>query len=33
MSSANVGMSNESKVRILAVENPRFPGEGLSSQG
>ena len=33
MSSENVGISNESKVRILAVENPRFPGEGSSSQG
>ena len=29
----NAGMSSESKVRILAVENLRFPGEGLSSQG
>ena len=26
-------MSSESKVRILAVENLRFPGEGLSTQG
>ena len=26
-------MSSVSKVRILAVESPRFPGEGLSSQG
>ena len=26
-------MSSESKVRILAVENLRFPGEGLSAQG
>ena len=33
MSSENVGISNESKVRIFAVENPRFPGEGSSSQG
>ena len=31
--SANVGMSNEREVRILPVENPRFPGEGSSSQG
>ena len=31
--SENVGISNESKVRILAVENPRFPGEGSSAQG
>ena len=31
--SENVGISNESKVRIFAVENPRFPGEGSSSQG
>ena len=29
----NAGISSESKVRILAVENLRFPGEGLSSQG
>ena len=26
-------MSNESEVRIFAVENPRFPGEGSSAQG
>ena len=26
-------MSSESKVRIFAVENLRFPGEGSSSQG
>ena len=26
-------MSSESEVRIFAVECPRFPGEGLSSQG
>ena len=26
-------MSSESKVRILAAENPRFPEEGSSSQG
>ncbi len=31
--SANVGMSNEREVRILPVENPRFPGEGSSAQG
>ena len=29
----NAGISSESKVRILAVECLRFPGEGLSSQG
>ena len=29
----NVGMSSESKVRILAAENLRFPEEGSSSQG
>ena len=29
----NAGMSSESKVRIFTVENPRFPGEGSSSQG
>ena len=29
----NAGMSSESEVRIFAVECPRFPGEGLSSQG
>ena len=29
----NAGISSESKVRILAVENLRFPGEGLSTQG
>ena len=26
-------MSSESKVRNFAVECPRFPGEGSSSQG
>ena len=26
-------MSSESKVRIFAVESPRFPEEGSSSQG
>ena len=31
--SENVGMSNEREVRILPVENPRFPGEGSSAQG
>ena len=31
--SANVGMRSESKVRILAAENLRFPEEGSSSQG
>lgn len=29
----NAGISSESKVRILAVESLRFPGEGQSSQG
>ena len=29
----NVGISSESKVRILAVENLRIPGEGSSAQG
>ena len=29
----NAGMSSESKVRTLAVESQRFPGEGQSSQG
>ena len=29
----NVGMSSESKVRILATENLRFPEEGSSAQG
>ena len=29
----NVGMSSESKVRILAAENLRIPEEGSSSQG
>ena len=31
--SENVGISSESKVRIFAVENLRFPGEGSSAQG
>ncbi len=29
----NAGISSESKVRILAVENLRDPGEGSSAQG
>ena len=29
----NVGMSNEGQVRILPVENLRFPEEGSSAQG
>ena len=29
----NAGISSESKVRIHAVENLRFPGEGSSAQG
>ncbi len=29
----NVGMSSESKVRILAAENLRIPEEGSSTQG
>ena len=29
----NAGISSESKVRILAVESLRFPGEGSSTQG
>ena len=31
--SENAGMSSENCVRIVMAENPRFPGEGLSSQG
>ena len=31
--SENAGTSSESGVRISAVECPRFPGEGSSSQG
>ena len=31
--SENVGISNERKVRILPVENPRFPGQGSSARG
>ena len=29
----NAGISSERKVRILSVENLRFPGEGSSAQG
>ena len=29
----NVGISSESQVRILTVENLRFPEEGSSAQG
>ena len=29
----NAGISSESKVRILAVESLRIPGEGSSAQG
>ena len=29
----NAGMSSESQVRILAIENLRVPGEGSSAQG
>ena len=29
----NAGISSERKVRILPVENLRFPGEGSSAQG
>ena len=32
-SSENAGMSSENYVRIIMVENLRFPGEGSSSQG
>ena len=31
--SENAGMSSARWVRILAVENLRFPGEGSSAQG
>ena len=31
--SENAGISSESKVRIFAVENLRFSGEGSSAQG
>ena len=29
----NAGMSSESQVRILAIENLRVPGEGSSARG
>ena len=29
----NAGMSSESRARNSAVESPRFPGEGSSTQG
>ena len=29
----NAGISSESKVRILAAENLRIPGEGSAAQG
>ena len=29
----NAGMSSENYVRIIMVENPRFPEEGSSAQG
>ena len=29
----NAGMSSESHARNMAVESPRFPGEGSSTQG
>ena len=29
----NAGISSEKQVRILSVENLRFPGEGSSAQG
>ena len=32
-SSENAGMSSENYVRIIMVENLRFPGEGSSAQG
>ena len=31
--SENAGMSSANAVRICAVENLRFPGEGSSAQG
>ena len=31
--SENAGMSSENYVRIIMVENLRFPGEGSSAQG
>ena len=33
VTSENVGISSEMQVRILQVENLRFPGEGSSAQG
>ena len=29
----NAGMSSESNARNVAVESPRFPGDGSSAQG
>ena len=29
----NAGISSEREVRILSIENLRFPGEGSSAQG
>ena len=29
----NAGMSSENNVRIIIIENLRFPGEGSSAQG
>ena len=31
--SENVGMSSESRVRILATESPRFPPQRSSAEG
>ena len=33
VTSENVGISSEMQVRILQVENLRFPEEGSSAQG
>ena len=33
ITSENAGMSSENYVRIIMVENLRFPGEGSSAQG
>ena len=33
IASENAGMSSENYVRIIMVENLRFPGEGSSAQG
>ena len=33
VTSENVGISSEMRVRIPQVENLRFPGEGSSAQG